>query len=90
MSDSASQASITEQLAEAISLCNREGLYGAADWLRRTVQRQRVEDADCRRCETEALLASSDFIMGRMIVCSLCGDKRCPRADDHDNACASG
>lgn len=46
---------------------------------------------DCHRClherderdETGAFPAAAT----RMIVCDLCGNKRCPHANDHDNPC---
>jgi hypothetical protein len=35
----------------------------------------------CRACQPPALLPA------RMIVCSVCGNKRCPHANDHRHAC---
>jgi hypothetical protein len=46
----------------------------------------------CRRCVQERADKIPDFArrlayLSRMIVCSECGDKRCPKADDHRNDC---
>ena len=49
---------------------------------------------DCRRCDVERMerqRAAGEIINSlthRMIVCPTCGDKRCPRADFHDNPCS--
>ena len=53
---------------------------------------------DCRKCEQEALQAAYDagditfaeYITRDFMVCSGCGSKRCPGADDHDDACYTG
>lgn len=37
----------------------------------------------CHACQPPALLPV------RMIVCSVCGNKRCPKANDHQNACTN-
>ena len=36
----------------------------------------------CARCDME-----HNVLRTRMSVCNKCGDKRCPRADDHRNEC---
>ena len=44
----------------------------------------------CRRCEDaerEKALARGEVIFARFIVCPTCGNKRCPRATQHDLAC---
>lgn len=50
----------------------------------------------CRSCDAEvrdqyAAAGGNPFdLMVTMTVCVACGDKRCPRADSHDVACAAG
>ena len=44
----------------------------------------------CRKCEREALQHLSPFghaLNRSFIVCPLCGNKRCPKATDHDLEC---
>lgn len=45
----------------------------------------------CRTCETAALAHLKNgpfhFAARNFIVCPKCGNKRCPRANHHDNAC---
>jgi hypothetical protein len=46
---------------------------------------------ECRKC-LEGVTVETGFgpipvTMTRMIVCSKCGNKRCPHANDHRNAC---
>lgn len=38
---------------------------------------------DCHRC----FKASGGLFLNRMILCPSCGNKRCPKASDHDLAC---
>ena len=40
------------------------------------------EKCDCYRCE-----ADRGQYLARMIVCPVCGSKRCPHATDHREAC---
>jgi hypothetical protein len=42
---------------------------------------EKIEDGNCGRCWR--CLTKHNF----MIVCVDCGNKRCPKATDHDNAC---
>jgi hypothetical protein len=52
-----------------------------------------------RRCECRACLKDKTVMIGnlgpipveatRMIVCATCGNKRCPHANDHRNACTN-
>jgi hypothetical protein len=51
-------------------------------------------ETDCQMCDAgrrRALEVSgaplSEWINSRMIVCPECGNKRCPKATHHDNAC---
>lgn len=39
----------------------------------------------CRNCQVE-LFKCENY----MAICPECGDKRCPRADDHRNDCRQG
>lgn len=50
-------------------------------------------NTDCIRCDSERQerqREGGDFggsLMRRMILCPECGNKRCPRASWHENAC---
>ncbi|CUJ50170.1 Uncharacterised protein [Achromobacter sp. 2789STDY5608633] len=56
-----------------------------ADFERRSALREQAEGqmqgCNCATCRPHS-------VEMRMILCSVCGDKRCPRAADHRNACA--
>lgn len=57
-----------------------EGSDAGVDWL----------TTDCHKCDAkrrEGLSFSDPFAFPRMIVCTECGNKRCPKATDHDLAC---
>lgn len=47
--------------------------------------------ADCRHCEDAALsrpgTSLAERLARRMILCPECGNKRCPKATWHENAC---
>ena len=48
------------------------------------------DQPDCLKCQTEAndqLIPPGKFGFGHMIVCSECGNKRCPKATDHNLKC---
>jgi hypothetical protein len=42
----------------------------------------------CFRCLDEPSMGPFNSAMRRMILCPQCGNKRCPRATSHDNACS--
>jgi hypothetical protein len=42
-----------------------------------------AEKSDCRRCYSEA----GGTISVRMFLCPTCGNKRCPKANDHRLNC---
>lgn len=47
---------------------------------------------NCRRCLADVPASPGSWLtvpMTRMIVCSSCGNKRCPHASDHDLACTA-
>lgn len=47
-------------------------------------------DCDCRSCVwVRGAFADGTPQYSRMILCPLCGNKRCPRATDHENACTN-
>jgi hypothetical protein len=56
-----------------------------------------MEKCECRTClresgEGQTIESINLFIpieMTRMIVCSKCGNKRCPHANDHRNTCTN-
>lgn len=41
-------------------------------------------DCQCAKCKPMTI---EDFSSIRRIVCSICGNKRCPHAEDHDLLC---
>lgn len=46
----------------------------------------------CSKCFTErheGKHPEDPFFMSRMILCAICGNKRCPHATDHKNACTN-
>lgn len=48
--------------------------------------------ADCRACAAEEIRAGAppfDLSVHRMFVCPRCGNKRCPKADNHRFACTN-
>lgn len=52
------------------------------------------ELCSCYRCtEERSILDMSDeefpFGLQRMFVCAICGNKRCPHANDHRNSCTN-
>lgn len=52
------------------------------------------EQCWCRRCEeargeTFELQPGWTMPVSRFIVCPICGNKRCPRASSHENACTA-
>ena len=50
-----------------------------------------VVECWCERCDKEKAGTSGVglFLRFRMNLCPICGDKRCPRAADHRNECAT-
>jgi len=42
---------------------------------------------DCYRCWLEGRRMGESLFRPRMFLCPQCGNKRCPRATDHRNAC---
>jgi hypothetical protein len=47
-----------------------------------------VGDFDCHQCEHEHIRSGGNcFLRVRMILCPICGNKRCPKANDHRNEC---
>lgn len=61
------------------------------DWLsdmqekqKRTLESLRAGNCGCHRC-----LEERDEIRVHMIVCPTCGNKRCPKASDHELACTN-
>jgi hypothetical protein len=57
--------------------------YGRIQALRRP---EGAAPAKACRCEACAPLTEADM---RMILCAICGNKRCPHATDHRNACTN-
>lgn len=41
----------------------------------------------CRHCLDEPSMGLNNPALQRMILCPTCGNKRCPRASNHDHAC---
>lgn len=45
-------------------------------------------DVDCLKCQGDAIDSGQlKWWGGFMVVCSECGNKRCPKASWHENAC---
>lgn len=42
---------------------------------------------DCRRCADGKKYRGIPLTMTRMFLCPTCGNKRCPKATDHELAC---
>ena len=48
-----------------------------------------VKQCNCSQCNHVDELGAAKNLKGRrMILCPKCGNKRCPKASHHDNACA--
>jgi hypothetical protein len=43
----------------------------------------------CYKCNENKMVNGISFALTRMIVCSKCGNKRCPRATDHRYSCTN-
>lgn len=50
-----------------------------------------TEKCECRRClrERDERIDGWQVELVRLIVCPVCGNKRCPHANDHRNACTN-
>lgn len=78
---------------------NRQNMHGALRalklYLRPTVREpikvsQELPRECCRKCERsrmDAEAAQGIFPIRLMVCCPICGNKRCPKASDHDLAC---
>jgi len=75
----------TDTGASGGALVSPDGAFHYADDAQAQPNAQDRENAARCWCETCRPITMSD---SRMILCPECGDKRCPRAKDHRNACA--
>lgn len=41
----------------------------------------------CHKCNEDCLVNGLPYAMTRMILCPICGNKRCPHASDHELPC---
>lgn len=57
-----------------------------------------MDECNCRRCQEERKEGYSISLTGNdltnigftgMILCEICGNKRCPHATDHRNSCTN-
>lgn len=53
-----------------------------------------IKDCNCAKCQAEfwtgdPALGMTSASMIRMALCSKCGNKRCPKATDHENECTN-
>ncbi|HGL6673264.1 TPA: hypothetical protein ACKFNV_004790 [Klebsiella quasipneumoniae] len=73
----------TQQLRERIAQAVRAAMLAAAPQPQNAPQNipEIIPDCWCRTCRPVVL---NDM---RFVVCPDCGNKRCPRANDHRNAC---
>jgi hypothetical protein len=46
-----------------------------------------IAEPDCLKCAEGIKLNGLPLSMGRMFLCPTCGNKRCPKATDHELAC---
>ena len=44
-------------------------------------------DCFCYNCNKDNIVGGLPFVMTRMVLCPDCGNKRCPKATDHNNKC---
>lgn len=43
----------------------------------------------CYNCNKDVKVNGIPYVMTRMIVCPICGNKRCPHSTDHNLACTN-
>lgn len=46
---------------------------------------ERIPSCKCRRCVSDDPV----YILSNMVVCNICGNKRCPHATDHELECTN-
>lgn len=51
-----------------------------------TKQNNPSMECGCRHCHLER---SGDVVVAHMVLCPDCGNKRCPKANNHLNGCTS-
>lgn len=51
-----------------------------------TNDKEPTAECDCEACKPQGSPFTDDWTT-RMILCAVCGNKRCPHATDHRNAC---
>ena len=49
----------------------------------------RPECGSCHKCRSGRAEGALGITFGAMIICPICGNKRCPHATDHRNACTN-
>jgi hypothetical protein len=64
----------------AIFAQNKNGLTATCPMWQ---QQNKIVDCQCESCKPNTLIDQ------RMIVCSICGNKRCPHATNHIHACTN-
>jgi len=47
----------------------------------------RKDNCFCYNCNENKIENGFPFVLSRMIICPTCGNKRCPKATDHNNQC---
>ncbi|MFH5131952.1 hypothetical protein [Enterobacter cloacae complex sp. 2024EL-00227] len=67
--------------ADSWNACRAAMLQGAENTESRCSNPQVIPDCSCRTCRHVT------FTDSRFVVCPECGNKRCPHANDHRNAC---
>ena len=75
-------------LADALETTGRPGgiCQQAANYLRAQAD---AEQCWCHKCNEGRLVNGIPFAATQMIVCPICGNKRCPHASDHALACTA-
>jgi hypothetical protein len=44
---------------------------------------------NCRKCNVDTLINGIPYSLALMIVCRICGNKRCPHATNHELDCTN-
>ena len=48
-----------------------------------------VNQCECRECNQDTLVNGIPYALTRMILCPTCGNKRCPKATNHNLECTN-
>lgn len=65
-------------------LCRTKNGKPVYRWVHLRMRPEKAMRCDCQRCRSQRQLTQADI---RMVVCPICGNKRCPKANYHLNPC---